>query len=72
MSRFGCHLFSFVSRHKPNPSEFRQAFFGWLLFNEPLPGMWWMGSVLILSGVLLIVRSSQAAAKSSESKEKKD
>lgn len=50
---------------------FFTALFGWLLFNEPLPGLWWVGAILILIGVLLIVRSS-ADTKDTKPKEKKD
>jgi drug/metabolite transporter (DMT)-like permease len=32
-----------------------------LLFNEPLPGLWWVGATLIIIGVVFIVRSSQTA-----------
>jgi drug/metabolite transporter (DMT)-like permease len=40
---------------------FFTALFGWMLFNEPLPGMWWVGATLIILGVLMIVRSSKGS-----------
>jgi hypothetical protein len=47
---------------------FASALFGFVLFSEPLPFKWWLGSSLILAGLFMMIRSSSELDKATQAK----
>lgn len=46
-----------------------KALLGWLIFNERTSILWWIGTALVLSGLLLIVNDDESSRVKEEKKE---